>query len=44
MLSLPRGRVTETTAQIPVMLAAIATAVLTCLLGSQLFGRRFRRG
>ena len=40
LLSLPRGRVTETTAQIPVMLAAIATAVLTCLLGSQLFGRR----
>jgi 4-amino-4-deoxy-L-arabinose transferase-like glycosyltransferase len=40
LLSLPRGRVTETTAQIPVMLAAIATAVLTCLLGTQLFGRR----
>ena len=35
LLSLPRGHVTETTAHIPVMLAAIATAVLTCLLGSQ---------
>lgn len=40
LLSLPHGRVTEATAQVPVALAAIATAVLTCLLGIRLFGRR----
>src|SRR5262245_39170002 len=38
--SLPGGRVTAATAQLPVALAAIATAVLTCLLGARLFGRR----
>jgi 4-amino-4-deoxy-L-arabinose transferase-like glycosyltransferase len=40
LASLPGGRVTAATAQVPVAIAAIATAVLTCLLGARLFGRR----
>jgi 4-amino-4-deoxy-L-arabinose transferase-like glycosyltransferase len=32
--------VTAATAQVPVAVAAIATAVVTCLLGARLFGRR----
>ena len=32
LASLPGGRVTAATAQVPVAVAAIATAVLTCLL------------
>jgi 4-amino-4-deoxy-L-arabinose transferase-like glycosyltransferase len=40
LASLPGGRVTEATAQAPVGAAAIAAAVLTCLLGARLFGRR----
>ena len=39
-LSWPRGRVTETTAGIPVVAAAIGIVVALCLLGAQLFGRR----
>ena len=40
LASLPGGRVTAATAQVPVAIAAIATAVVTCLLGARLFGRR----
>jgi 4-amino-4-deoxy-L-arabinose transferase-like glycosyltransferase len=40
LVSLPGGRVTEATAHAPVAVAAIATAVLTCLFGARLFGRR----
>jgi len=40
LASLPGGQVTEMTAHVPVAGAAIATAVLTCLLGAELFGRR----
>ena len=40
LTSLPGGRVTEATAHAPVAAAAVATAVLTCLLGTRLFGRR----
>ena len=40
LASLPGGRVTAATAQVPVAVAAIATAVVTCLLGARLFGRR----
>jgi len=40
LASLPGGRVTAATAQVPVAIAAIATAVLTYLLGARLFGRR----
>src|SRR5262245_12011745 len=39
-LSLPRGRVTEGTAQLPLALAAIGGAVFTFLLGDRLFTRR----
>jgi 4-amino-4-deoxy-L-arabinose transferase-like glycosyltransferase len=39
-LSLPGGRVTEGTAQLPVALGAIAAAVLTTLLGARLFTPR----
>jgi 4-amino-4-deoxy-L-arabinose transferase-like glycosyltransferase len=38
--SLPRGRVTEATAQAPVALAAIGAAVFTALLGERLFNLR----
>jgi 4-amino-4-deoxy-L-arabinose transferase-like glycosyltransferase len=40
VLSTPGGRVTQTTAQMPVALAAIAAVFFTTLLGQQLFGRR----
>lgn len=40
ILSLPRGRVTEATAQLPVALAAIATVLFTFLIGDRLFDRR----
>jgi 4-amino-4-deoxy-L-arabinose transferase-like glycosyltransferase len=40
LVSLPGGRVTEATAQVPVAAAAIATAVLTCLLGARLWSPR----
>ncbi len=40
LFSLPRGQVTEATAQAPVALAAIAAVVFTFLLGQRLFGRR----
>jgi 4-amino-4-deoxy-L-arabinose transferase-like glycosyltransferase len=39
-LSTPGGRVTQTTAHLPVALAAIAAAFFTALLGQHLFGRR----
>jgi len=39
-LSLPRGRVTEWTAHVPVALGAIGAAVFTFLLGDRLFSRR----
>jgi 4-amino-4-deoxy-L-arabinose transferase-like glycosyltransferase len=39
-LSWPTGRVTEITARIPVVLAAIGAVVVTFLLGARLFGRR----
>jgi 4-amino-4-deoxy-L-arabinose transferase-like glycosyltransferase len=38
--SLPGGRVTETTAHLPIALAAIAATALTTLLGDRLFTRR----
>jgi len=38
--SLPGGRVTAVTAHVPVAVAAIAAGILTCLLGTRLFGRR----
>lgn len=37
LLSMPRGRVTETTAHLPVAAAAVAAVGLTTLLGEQLF-------
>jgi 4-amino-4-deoxy-L-arabinose transferase-like glycosyltransferase len=40
VLSLPRGRVTETTARLPIALAAVAGVFFTTLLGQQLFGAR----
>ena len=40
LVSLPVGRVTEGTAQVPVAVAAVAAALCTCLLGARLFGRR----
>jgi 4-amino-4-deoxy-L-arabinose transferase-like glycosyltransferase len=40
LVSWGRGRVTEATAQAPVAVAAIASAVFTCLLGSRLWGPR----
>src|SRR4029079_7855815 len=40
LVSLPGGRVTAATAQVPVAVAAIATAVVTCFLAARLFGRR----
>ena len=40
LVSLPGGRVTAGTAHAPVALAAIATAVVTWLIGARLFGRR----
>ncbi len=40
LVSLPGGKVTTTTAHVPVAIAAIATAVVTCVLGTRLFGRR----
>lgn len=39
-LSLPRGRVTEATAQMPVALAAIVTVLFTFLIGDRLFNPR----
>ena len=39
-LSWPAGRVTEITARVPVILAAIGSVVGTFLLGARLFGRR----
>jgi 4-amino-4-deoxy-L-arabinose transferase-like glycosyltransferase len=39
-LSTPGGRVTQTTAHLPIALAAIAAVFFTTLLGGQLFGRR----
>lgn len=38
--SLPGGRVTEATAQVPVALAGIVGALFTCLLGDRMFNRR----
>ena len=40
VLSMPGGRVTQTTAHLPIALAAIAAVFFTTLLGQQLFGRR----
>ena len=40
VLSMPPGRVSETTAQLPVALAAVAAVVLTTLLGQQLASAR----
>jgi 4-amino-4-deoxy-L-arabinose transferase-like glycosyltransferase len=40
LLSLPKGRVTETTAQLPIALAAVAAVFFTTLLGQQLFSAR----
>jgi len=37
LLSLPGGRVTETTAQLPITLAAVVSVVLVTVLGQQLF-------
>ena len=39
-LSLPRGRVTEATAQAPVVAAALGAILFTLLLGAALFGAR----
>jgi 4-amino-4-deoxy-L-arabinose transferase-like glycosyltransferase len=39
-LALPRGRVTETEAHLPIAAAAVAAAFFTALLGQQLFGAR----
>ena len=44
LASLPGGRVTAATAQVPVAIAGIATVVVTCLLGARLFGRRAGSG
>lgn len=38
--SLPGGRVTETTAQLPIVLAALGAVLFTFLLGDRLFNRR----
>ena len=40
VLSMPQGRVTETTAQLPIALAAVAAVFFTTLLGQQLFSAR----
>jgi 4-amino-4-deoxy-L-arabinose transferase-like glycosyltransferase len=40
VLSTPGGRVTQTTAHLPIAMAAIAAVFFTTLLGQQLFGRR----
>jgi len=40
LLSMPGGRVTETTAQLPVAVATVAAVFFTTLLGQQLFGPR----
>ncbi|HET7343632.1 MAG TPA: glycosyltransferase family 39 protein [Methylomirabilota bacterium] len=40
LLSLPGGRVTETTAQAPIVAATLAAVFFTTLLGQQMFGRR----
>jgi 4-amino-4-deoxy-L-arabinose transferase-like glycosyltransferase len=40
VLSLPGGRVTQTTAHLPIALAAVVAVFFTALLGEQLFGRR----
>jgi 4-amino-4-deoxy-L-arabinose transferase-like glycosyltransferase len=40
VLSIPQGRVTETTAQLPIAMAAVAGAFFTTLLGHQLFSPR----
>jgi len=40
VLSTPGGRVTQTTAQLPIAIAAIGAVFFTTLLGQQLFGRR----
>jgi 4-amino-4-deoxy-L-arabinose transferase-like glycosyltransferase len=37
LLSLPTGRVTETTAQLPIAVAAVAAVFLTTMLGQQIF-------
>ena len=38
VLSMPGGRVTEATAQLPIVIGAIAAVFFTTLLGQQLFG------
>jgi 4-amino-4-deoxy-L-arabinose transferase-like glycosyltransferase len=40
LLSIPSGRVTETTAQLPIALSAVGAVVFTTLLGQQLFSAR----
>ena len=40
ILSLPGGRVTETTAHLPIAVAAIGAVLFTTRLGQQLFGAR----
>jgi 4-amino-4-deoxy-L-arabinose transferase-like glycosyltransferase len=40
LLSMPGGRVTETTAHLPIAVAAIAAVFFTALLGQQLFSAR----
>ena len=40
LLSMPAGRVTETTAYLPIALAALAAVFFTVRLGQQLFGAR----
>jgi len=40
LLSLPQGRVTGTTAQLPIALAAVAAVFFATLLGQQLFSAR----
>ena len=40
LLSMPRGRVTETTAQLPIAVAAVAAVFFATLLGQQLFSAR----
>jgi len=40
LLSMPTGRVTQTTAQLPIAIAAVAAVFLTTVLGQQLFTTR----
>ena len=40
ILSMPGGRVTQTTAHLPIAVAAIAVVAFTTILGQQLFGAR----